>query len=164
MNEGRGALTYVVGDATEPQGFGPKVIAHVCNDVGGWGKGFVTAISRRWREPEQAYRAWYRAREINDFKLGSVQMIAVADGLWVANVIGQHGIGPASDGSPPVRYEAIEVGLQALAELARTESARVHMPRIGCGLAGGEWSELEPIIGRTLLPAGIDTTVYDLAT
>ncbi|MEV6001124.1 Appr-1-p processing protein, partial [Streptomyces griseomycini] len=27
---------------------GVKVIAHVCNDIGGWGKGFVLAVSRRW--------------------------------------------------------------------------------------------------------------------
>lgn len=33
-------LRFVRGDATSPQAAGPKVIAHVCNDRGGWGKGF----------------------------------------------------------------------------------------------------------------------------
>ncbi|MFJ6385555.1 hypothetical protein ACIQI7_36810, partial [Kitasatospora sp. NPDC092039] len=51
-----GEITYVRGDATTPQGKGVKVIAHVCNDLGGWGKGFVLALSRRWPEPEAAYR------------------------------------------------------------------------------------------------------------
>jgi hypothetical protein len=32
-------------------------IAHVCNDRGGWGKGFVMAISQRWPQPEMEYRA-----------------------------------------------------------------------------------------------------------
>jgi hypothetical protein len=36
------------------------------------------------------------------------------------------------------------------------------MPRIGCGLAGGQWSEIEPIIERTLLAAGVEVYVYDL--
>ncbi len=36
------------------------MVAHVCNDIGGWGKGFVLAVSRRWPEPEAAYRAWHR--------------------------------------------------------------------------------------------------------
>lgn len=44
-------IEYVRGDATTPLGKGPKVIAHVRNDLGGWGKGFVLAISRRWPEP-----------------------------------------------------------------------------------------------------------------
>jgi hypothetical protein len=35
------------------------------------------------------------------------------------------------------------------------------MPRIGCGLAGGRWERVEPIIAGTLLRQEIDTTVYD---
>jgi len=34
-------ISYIKGDATAPQGKGVKVIAHLCNDLGGWGKGFV---------------------------------------------------------------------------------------------------------------------------
>ncbi|MFJ5832567.1 hypothetical protein [Streptomyces sp. NPDC093089] len=45
-------ITYVRGDATAPHGKGVKIVAHVCNDLGGWGKGFVVAVSRRWPEPE----------------------------------------------------------------------------------------------------------------
>lgn len=35
------------------------------------------------------------------------------------------------------------------------------MPRIGCGLAGGRWELIEPIIARTLLENEVATTVYD---
>jgi hypothetical protein len=45
-------LRYIVGDATAPEDR-PAVIAHVCNDVEAWGKGFVLALSRRWKAPEQ---------------------------------------------------------------------------------------------------------------
>jgi O-acetyl-ADP-ribose deacetylase (regulator of RNase III) len=51
-------LRIIKGDATSPQDKGRKVIAHVCNDLGGWGKGFVLAVSRRWPEPERDYREW----------------------------------------------------------------------------------------------------------
>lgn len=54
-------LNYVKGDATSPQGDGTKAIVHVCNNIGAWGAGFVMAISRRWPEPEAAYREWYFA-------------------------------------------------------------------------------------------------------
>lgn len=42
---------YLTGDATAPGGTGTRIIAHVCNDIGHWGKGFVLAISKRWPEP-----------------------------------------------------------------------------------------------------------------
>jgi hypothetical protein len=76
-------LRIVTGDATEPEAEGNKILAHVCNDVGGWGKGFVLAISRRWPEPEREYRRWHRGRAANDFSLGAVQVVAVQPDLWV---------------------------------------------------------------------------------
>src|SRR5690242_7451886 len=85
-------ITYIRGDATAPSAKGVKVIAHVCNDIGGWGKGFVLALSRRWPEPEAAYRAWHRDRASNDFGLGAVQVVPVDRYVWVANMIGQRGI------------------------------------------------------------------------
>ena len=39
--------------------------------------------------------------------------------------------------------------------------ASVHMPRIGCGLAGGTWARIEPLIERRLISAGTAVTVYD---
>src|ERR1700719_3262144 len=51
-------INYVEGDATLPIGNGRKVIAHVCNDGGAWGAGFVMALSARDGGPEKAYREW----------------------------------------------------------------------------------------------------------
>lgn len=44
-------INYTTGDATQPTGAGPKIIVHICNDIGGWGRGFVVAISNRWSTP-----------------------------------------------------------------------------------------------------------------
>lgn len=153
-------ITYVRGDATAPFGKGVKLIAHVCNDLGGWGKGFVLAVSRRWPEPEAAYRRWHRERAKNDFGLGAVQLVQVARYTWVANMIGQHGMRTGSQGVP-VRYEAIDTALATLADKAVELDASVHMPRIGCGLAGGKWSRVEPLISERLVARGIAVTVYD---
>jgi O-acetyl-ADP-ribose deacetylase (regulator of RNase III) len=157
-------LRYVVGDATLPGGDGPKVIVHVCNDIGGWGAGFVLAVSRRWRAPEQEFRGWFERRAAAadpPFALGQVQFVAVADDLWVANLIGQRDI-RARNGVPPVRYDAIEEGLRRVAAFAAEHAASVHMPRIGAGLAGGDWHEIEAIITRALPDTSV--TVYDLPT
>ncbi|TNE52477.1 MAG: Appr-1-p processing protein [Deltaproteobacteria bacterium] len=152
-------MEYKVGDATAPTAEGPKMIVHVCNDIGGWGRGFVVALSKRWPEPEASYRAWHK--EGDSFRLGAVQLVQVEEDLWVANLIGQHKLRRQGE-VPPIRYEAIEEGLQEVARWACEHQASVHMPRIGCGLAGGSWEQIEPILQRTLLSRDVAVTVYDL--
>ncbi len=153
-------LKIVRGDATSPQAKGPKLIAHICNDLGGWGKGFVVDISRRWPGPERAYRQWHRDRARTDFGLGAVQVLQVGADMWVANMVAQHGMRTGSSG-PPIRYEAVDQCLATLGEHAARLSASVHMPRIGCGLAGGRWDRIEPMVITHLCARGIATTVYD---
>lgn len=85
-------LRIIKGDATSPQAKGPKIIAHACNDIGGWGKGFVLAVSRRWPEPERTYRQWHRGRSGNDFGLGATQLVQTQADIWVANMVAQRGI------------------------------------------------------------------------
>ena len=38
---------------------------------------------------------------------------------------------------------------------------RSAVPRIGCGLAGGKWSRVEPLVRERLAGRGIAVTVYD---
>lgn len=142
------------------------MIVHVCNDIGGWGAGFVVALSKRWKAPEQAYRQWFRGGGGGGtgeppFALGEVQFVLVEDALWVANLVGQHDTRSAG-GAPPVRYEAIAAGLAKVASFAREQGASVHMPRIGAGLAGGDWERISRIIEEELDFNGVDVTVYTL--
>ncbi|MEE1786821.1 macro domain-containing protein [Streptomyces sp. SP17BM10] len=154
-------ITYVRGDATAPQAKGVKVIAHVCNDLGGWGRGFVLALSKRWREPEAEFRRWHRERAKNDFGLGALQLVQVEPYVWVANMVGQRGIRTGRSTGAPVRYEAIDTALSALGGRAAELGASVHMPRIGCGLAGGRWERVEPLVRARLVERGVPVTVYD---
>jgi O-acetyl-ADP-ribose deacetylase (regulator of RNase III) len=154
-------IHYTIGDATHPEGDGPKVLPHICNDLGGWGRGYVLALSRRWKAPEAAYRAWSRGEGALDFALGQVQHVQVADDTWVSNMVAQHGTRP-KQGVVPIRYPAVRACLEQVAEFALEHGATVHMPRIGAGLAGGNWSTIEAIIEETLCAAGVPVTVYDL--
>jgi len=153
-------INYVKGDATQPLGEGNKIIVHVCNDIGGWGKGFVVAISKRWPQPEREFRKWYQSKE--NFSLGEVIFVQVEESIWVANMIGQRDKKPDKEGNPPVRYDAIAKALSKVATYAADIKASVHMPRIGCGLAGGTWDKMEPIIIRELAMKEIAVSVYDL--
>jgi O-acetyl-ADP-ribose deacetylase (regulator of RNase III) len=152
-------INYVKGDATNPTNEGNKIIVHVCNDIGGWGKGFVMAISKRWKQPEQQYREWFKTKV--DFNLGQVQFVQVEEQLWVANILGQHKINKDDNGNPPIRYEAILLGLEKVGQFAIDKKATVHMPRIGCGLAGGTWDKIEPLVKSSLTTKNIQVTVYD---
>jgi len=160
-----GKIIYVIGDATYPIGEGNKIICHIVNDENKWGAGFVLAISKRWSLPERHYRSK------STYKLGMVDILVVDDVddnfIYVANMIGQHGISDIRlkgviDNDmvvPPIRYEAIREALSRVNQFAVENNATLHMPRIGCGLAGGKWGEIEKILLEVVI---VPVTVYDL--
>ena len=154
-------IKYVVGDATAPEGDGPKIIAHIVNDVGIWRRGFVLALSKLSLWPERGYDMWAKGNATIPFELGFVQMVDIEPGLWVANMLAQHDRHTIA-GIPPIRYVALEKCLEHVAASAISRKASVHMPRIGCGLAGGTWDMVGPIVTKTLSELDVPVTVYDL--
>jgi O-acetyl-ADP-ribose deacetylase (regulator of RNase III) len=152
-------INYIKGDATEPVGEGKKIIPHICNDIGAWGAGFVLALSAKWPAPEASYLKWFRSKHF--FELGHNQRVEVGGGIMVINMIAQHKVGRDDKGKSPIRYTAVRECLSRVAAEAKEQKASVHMPRIGCGLAGGSWGVIENIIKDTLLDRNIEVTVYD---
>ncbi len=73
----------------------------------------------------------------------------------------QYQIGDATQPSVSIRYETVREGLSLLRAWALESQASVHMPRIGCGLAGGTWDVMGPLVEECL--QGISVTVHDLA-
>lgn len=145
-------LRTIPGDATLPQTKGPKILAHIVNDAGGWGKGFVLAVSKRWTHPERVYR------NAHELILGEVQFVEVFSNLVVANMIAQKGFGNRGGPKKRLQEDKLELCLEKVAAKARELKASIHMPKIGTGLAGGKWEEIEPIIQRTM--GDLDVTVY----
>jgi len=181
-------IHYLIGDATDPV-MKPAVICHVCNSIGAWGRGFVMSLSKRNKTPEEAYRAWYlnrhnleseefsrvknRKTEISDktvgelnpshatFVLGNVQVTPYVNNTLVANMIAQEGIQWVGK-VPPIRYDALESCLRDVytrCDLGDLQEYTVSMPRIGCELAGGTWSDVVDIIQSTMT---VDTYVYTI--
>lgn len=160
-------LTYLKGNATNPtEVSGKKLLIHCCNDRGGWGSGFVLAISARWSSPERDYREWHKDNET--FKLGNIRVIPVESDMSVVNMIGQRStgmqiiaVGKKDVTMPPIRYEAIEECLFKVAAEALKIGASVVCPRFGSGLAGGDWLKIEALIKKCLVDNGVDVYVYD---
>jgi len=154
-------IRYVVGDAVNPVGIEPRVIAHVVNDrARSWGgRGFAQALRRRWEYLHRHYREW-AARGSTNLQLGNVLFSLVEEDLTVASMVAQRGYGASL--TQRIRYGALEECLQEIAERAAQLNATVHMPRIGAGQAGGSWNIVAELLLRTLIAAGIEVTVYDL--
>lgn len=163
-------INHVTGDATKPIGQGPKILVHCCNDEGAWGAGFVLALSRMWPQAEASYRAWFSntlgddppSEETGPPQLGEVQLVLVGPKIWVANLIGQHGIGMAEDRRAPIRYDAIRKGFVKVTRFSKIYEAGVHMPKMGTGLAGGSWKAIEQLVQAEFLANGVPVTVYSL--
>lgn len=149
-------IKYVLGDATHPQAEGPIIITHCCNNKRAWGAGFVNAITKRWG---YGVRNSYKDRSTS-MELGTVSFVNVGDNIWIANIIGQNGYG--RNAKCYLDYSALSEGFAAVAAKANELGATVHMPRIGCGLAGGTWECVSSLILQELVNKGIDVTVYDL--
>lgn len=154
-------IKYVKGDATSPVGEGKKVIAHICNDIGAWGAGFVMALSKKWSEPEDHYRT--EAKKVipnGTLTLGDVQFVPVTNEITVANMIAQHGIRSISYNNkiPPIRYDAVNECLTKVNQYCIDNKATLHAPRFGASLAGGDWNIIEAIINSTM---SVDVTIYD---
>jgi O-acetyl-ADP-ribose deacetylase (regulator of RNase III) len=148
-------VNYLIGDATQPQGEGVKFICHISNDLGGWGAGFVIALSNRWPQPEQEYRKL----KPQELILGNVQLVQVTTDIYVINMIAQSGF-MSYNNLVPVKYDALKECLDKVRTFALLFKATVHMPRIGAGLGGGDWNTIEKIIQTSLFD--VDTFVYDL--
>lgn len=159
--------TVIKGDATQPNAEGMKLIPHVCNNIGAWGAGFVLALSRKWKKPEQLYKKWYREgyyqkpgrTNLTPFRLGEIQAVKVASDIAVVNMIGQEGIG-GTLGRPPIRYGSLGWAMLSVKNLAVKHKASIHCPMFGSALAGGNWDVIEQMIFECWTDYEISVTVY----
>lgn len=114
--------------------------------MGGWGAGFVVAISNIWPRPEKSYREW--SRDPDSFRLGNLELVQVTPDIRICNMIAQDGF-VTRYRKRAVDYQALETCLQKLAKVLPADNL-IMMPRIGCGIGGGNWEEVENIINKTL--------------
>lgn len=166
-------ITYITGDATQPGvTSGPGLLIHLVNDAGRWGAGFVLALQRAWPHTETAYRQWHThgvwhhqpPMKPMPFGLGQTQILPppphAPHAPWVAQLCAQHGTRSRHNPVPLV-YEALQHCLHTVRETARTLALSVHAPRLGAGLAGGDWPRIAHLLTRTLLVHGVPVTIYD---
>lgn len=158
-------IEYVKGSVTEPiKGKGTNLVLHVCNDVGGWGpegKSVAYDIGRKWPAAKGMYKSGFFNND--SLLLGDVQFVYVEAGLWVLNLIAQHGYRRPAN-LTPFKYDAFSVCCDKIAEQFTRHEApwSVHMPKVGTGLGGADWHRVEQIVERRLVDRDFKVTVYVL--
>ena len=153
-------LVELIGDAREPRGSGPKLVAHIVNDKTAiWGGGFALQVRKKWPFVQDDFRAWV-ASDPRNLALGQVHLSEVNEHLGVVNMVAQKGFGASN--KPRLRYVALAAALEVLAEIALDKGATVHMPRIGTGQSGGSWEMVHELIHHALVWQGVPVAIYNL--
>lgn len=182
-------IQYTKGDATNPRKEGDaeslKIICHICNNQGGWGSGFVVALSKRFGKgkdsPEAKYRKWYKTGGYDHddavegwmtvpFQLGRMQIVPVDVKQLVCNMIAQNEMGGLYEegvrlACPNVNYSSLYecfLRLKVRIENHYGDNVELHMPRIGCGLGGGTWNNIETILNKVFSDTEVSIFVYDM--
>lgn len=133
-------------------------IGHGCNCRKTMGSGVAKAIRDKW---PMVYEA---DKEYNDFdgrnRIGSFSTVRV-DGKQVYNIYTQVDYLPRN--VDHFQYEGFRIGLaKVLKDMKNHNLKTLALPKIGAGLAGGDWTKIEQIIKEVSDAAGLDVTVYEI--
>lgn len=154
-------IKMVRGDATEPRAKGHRIITFIVNDATpNWGAGFALEIKKKWPHIQRMFSSWVLSNPA-EFVLGNICSIEIDEKTTAVLMIAQKGYGHSN--KPRIRYGSLQSTLLKLATFAQQKEATVHMPRIGSGFAGGNWSIIEEMIVENLSRQGVEVTVYDLS-
>ena len=155
----------------------PCVIAHVCNDRGKWGAGFVLELERKYPLAKYEYLDWYHEnagtpdyqKKVTDlpyktivyedifFELGNLQVVEVyPDKRFVANMVAQE-----LGGLRPLFYNHLCKCMDMLAGLIIDNALpnKIISPQFGSGLAGGNWYIIKELIHDCWCRKGINVTI-----
>lgn len=125
------------------------VIVHGCNCFHEMGAGIAKAIAQRIPEALAADRATAPGDRTKLGTISTARVIRDGADFTIVNAYTQfdyRGVGRKVD------YAALRACFEEIAR--RFPNARIGYPKIGAGLAGGDWEEIAPMIDAAL--AGMD--------
>lgn len=116
------------------------ILVHQVNCKRAAGAGLAREIRWRWPTWYEFYRRTYPV-------LGNVSMFEAEAGVWIASLYAQRNWG---QGHTQTDYEALRLCLSRLrvhADKKEFSDPSLFFPwRIGCGLAGGNWDIVRPMV------------------
>ncbi|MCL6318735.1 hypothetical protein EXT67_20750 [Pectobacterium atrosepticum] len=163
----RGKLRYKVGNLiTAAQSGEVNVIAHGCNCLNTMKSGIAPDIAKAFPEAWAADRMTVKGDRA---KLGTLSSAFSTNGLLVYNLYSQYTFTGRKEGKMDLDYWALRSALSAMAVSLHAEcrildmsthDLKIGLPKIGAGLAGGDWAIISKIIESRL--RDFDVTIYVL--
>ena len=133
------------------------VLIHQANCFNTFGSGIAKEI--RERIPE-AYQADLKTERGSVLKLGDYTMYEAPNGQMVINLYGQYDYGRT--GRRYTEYGSLHLGLDLLSgNLSYSKPYVIGLPKLGCGLGGGDWAIVESLVDLHL-SGWWDVVVYEL--
>lgn len=163
-------ITYKVGDliaaATDPAN-DYVTVAHCCNCFNTMKSGIAPQIAKAFPEAEQIDKLTTRGgrEKLGDF----THAWSENNNVLVYNLYGQYGFFGRREGKMDLDYHALESSLTKMAYSLHAKcrmmdmvpkEINVFLPKIGAGLAGGDWKIIEPMIENAL--GAFNVTVFTL--
>jgi O-acetyl-ADP-ribose deacetylase (regulator of RNase III) len=130
-----------------------KYILHGCNAQGVMGSGVAAAIRAKYPKAYTDYRDTYDNYGLH---LGDVYTSLQPDGKIICNAITQQNYGRDTR----VVYVSYWAIANAFKMIEREGISEIAIPKLGAGLANGNWSVIEAIIENTLV--NTKPIVYEL--
>lgn len=148
-------MKYVNGDLLDLAEDGKfEVIVHGCNCFCTMGAGIALQIKNRYPD---AYSSDRRTHSGDKNKLGTYSISSGKDlrKFDIINAYTQYGY---SRYNVEINYEAV----RNVFRLVKKDFGykRIGIPKIGCGLAGGNWNIIESIIDNEMIDSDITCVVF----
>lgn len=128
------------------------VICHGCNTFHKMNSGIAPQIKNQWPE---AYQRDLETPYGDKNKLGTISYTKNIPSLTVVNCYTQHNYG--KDVKVYADYDAIEKSLTEVKTLFKGK--KIGLPKIGAGLARGDWNIIKNIIEKTFCDQDDDVTI-----
>lgn len=128
-------LKYIKGDLLKAEEF---IIVHQVNCQGVMGAGVAKAIKHKYPNVYDFYKD--KVKYATKSLLGDVQFVYVEDKI-IVNLFSQEHYYPRN--KQHTDYNALKKGFE---EIKLSFKQDIAMPKIGCGLGGGDWNTVSKII------------------
>lgn len=135
---------------------GADIIGHGVNCKGGFGSGVAGVVAQKYPKARHRYLDKFQNE---GWSLGDVQFVKVLGKQeYIANCATQFNYGYT--GECNADYPAIRTCMEKVRDYAKANKFTVAIPKIGAGLAGGDWNIIKGILDEVFVD--YDCTVYYL--
>jgi len=146
-------ITIKKGDLLATKG----IITHGVNCVGGFGSGIAGQIAREFPYVREFYLTKHKSE---GWKLGDIQVVTISPDKLFVNCATQFNFLPRD--IVHADYTAIATCMHKLKLLSTAAELEINLPKIGCGLAGGDWNEVKKIIDNVFEYHPINVKIWEL--